>query len=278
MTEFVGRGDPRRSMSLLWGLADVPTRGPKQALSIDDIARAAIEIADELGLEAVTMRKVGERFGKSPMALYTYVPGKAELLDLMLDTVLGELPTRYERVDGWRAAAEASAHAGWAFYERHPWVLQISGARALLGPNELAAYESQLAVFDDLGLTGVEMTHAVGVVSSYVRGAAKAVSDARTAEQVTGLSDDEWWNARAPLLEELAGDDWNERYPTLVKLDAEQAFAQTDRAEGDATPYMERDALDTFAFGLQRLLDGLEVFIHARTAKPGPKKKRPPRR
>jgi AcrR family transcriptional regulator len=262
MSEYSGRGDPRRSMDLLWGVAGSPSRGPKPALSVAQIVAAAIELADAEGLAALSMRRVAERLGKSAMSLYTYVPGKAELLDLMLDTAYGELPTGYDLASGWRTAVEASARDGWEFYQRHPWVLQISGARALLGPHEFDLYESSLRMYDGLGLSGVEMMRIVGVVSGYVRGAAKALSDARTAEQVTGLSDDEWWYARAPLLEEYSLE-WPERYPTITRLSAEHTFDQLDRPD-DTTPYMVQDALDTFEFGLQRLLDGVEVYIESR--------------
>lgn len=271
MTEYAGRGDPRRTLELLWGRAEPPARGPKQALTVGQIVAAAIEVADAEGLGAVSMRKVADRLGHSPMGLYTYVPGKAEVLDLMLDTVQAELPTRYPLDDGWRAAAERAAREGWAFYERHPWVLQVSGTRATLGPHELDVYESQLQIFDGLGLPPVEVTRAVGVLSSFVRGAAKTVSDARAAEQATGLSDDEWWNARSPLLDEITADVWNERYPVSSRLSEQQAFDQLDRPD-DSTPYLVQDALDVFEFGLQRLLDGLEAHIaglRAATAPPG---------
>ncbi|MGH9120025.1 MAG: TetR/AcrR family transcriptional regulator [Acidimicrobiales bacterium] len=266
MTESSGRGDPRRSMELLWELGAGPTRGPKPGLTLRAIVTAAVELADAEGLSALSMRRVAERLGKSAMAIYTYVPGKAELLDLMLDTALGELPTSYPLDKGWRPAVEASARDGWEFYERHPWVLQISGARALLGPHEFDCYESQLRLFDGLGLPGGEIARIVAVVHGFVRGAAKAVSDAATAEQATGLSDDDWWEARAPVLEEIMGDQFAERYPTAARLDAEDhAFVQLDRAEDDDTPYTVRDALDTFEFGLQRLLDGIETYIEARS-------------
>ena len=259
MTEYASRGDPRRSMELLWGAGQAPTRGPKPGLDVATIVAAAIELADADGLAAVSMRRVGERLGKSAMALYTYVPGKAELLDLMLDTVYRELPTEHPLDDGWRSAVEASARAGWAFYERHPWVLQVSSTRALLGPGEIALYESQLRPFDGLGLSAVDMMRAAGVVTEFVRGAAKAVSDARSAEQATGVTDDEWWNARSPYLEQFSADVWS-RYPTISKLSEEHAFEQLDRPD-DETPYLVQDALDTFEFGLQRLLDGLEHYI-----------------
>jgi AcrR family transcriptional regulator len=222
------------------------------------IVAAAIELADAEGLSAVSMRRVAERLRKSAMALYTYVPGKAELLDLMLDTVYGELAVDHDLAGGWRAAVEASARASWAFYERHAWVLQISGARALLGPGELDVFESQLRLLDNLGLSGVDVMRTVGVVAGFVRGSAKALSDARTAEQATGLSDDDWWSARSPYFEELSADVWPTRYPTIAKLSEEHAF---DAPADDENPYMVQDALDTFEFGLQRLLDGIEAYV-----------------
>lgn len=263
MTEFVSQGDARRSMALLWGAYETPTRGPKPALTVPEIVAAAVELADAEGLAAMSMRKVAERLGKTPMALYTYIPGKAELLDLMLDTVLGELPTTYDLSGGWRPAAEAWAHDGWAFYERHSWVLQISGARALLGPHELDTYEAALRIFDGLGLSGIEMQRIVGTLGSFVRGAAKATSDARTAEQATGISDDDWWNARSPLLDEFAGPSWHDRYPTITKLDGERAFDQLDRPD-DATPYTVQDALDVFRHGIALLLDGIAARVAER--------------
>jgi AcrR family transcriptional regulator len=261
MTEYAGRGDPRRTLELLWGRAEPPpARGPKQALTVDEIVAMAIEVADAEGLGAVSMRKVAERLGKSAMGLYTYVPGKAELVDLMLDTVLGELPTSYALDGGWRAAAEASARDSWAFYERHPWVLQISGTRPTLGPHEMDVYETQLRIFDNLGFSCVEQTRTVGVLASFVRGAAKTVSDAWAAEQATGLSDDDWWNARNPLFDEVTGDIWGERYPVATRLSEGQAFDQLDRPD-ETTPYLVQDALDVFEFGLQRLLDGIAAHI-----------------
>jgi AcrR family transcriptional regulator len=263
MTEYAGRGDPRRSMTLLWGTGEPPARGPKPGLSVEGITAAAIEVADAEGLGALSMRRVAEHLGKSPMSLYTYVPGKAELLDLMLDRALAELPQEYPSEGGWRIAVEAAARTLWDFYQRHPWVLQVSGARAGLGPHEFDFYESQVRLFDGLGLAGVEVVRAGNVLVSFVRGSAKAVSDARAAEHATGVSDDDWWAARAPFLEELGADIWAERYPILTRLQAEQAFDQLDRPD-ETTPYLVQEALDAFDFGLQRLLDGFEAFITAK--------------
>src|ERR687893_1769658 len=95
-TEFTGTGDPARSIALLWR---EPGRAGRSGLGVDGIVAAAIELADAEGLGALTMRRVAERLGVGTMSLYTHVPAKGELLDLMLDTVLGEVATQDEDED-----------------------------------------------------------------------------------------------------------------------------------------------------------------------------------
>jgi AcrR family transcriptional regulator len=255
-------------MNLLWGRVDAPSRGPKPGTTVDEIAAAAIAVADADGLAGLSMRKVAERLGKSAMSLYTYVPGKAELLDVMLDRVHAGEPTDYSAVaaeGGWRAAAEAAARDTWSLYERHPWMLQLAGGRSSLGPHELDAYESRLAIFADIGLPAIEVPRVVGAIANFVAGSARVVTTTRTAEQATGISDDEWWTSRSALLDELAGDTWAERYPVSSRLGDEHAFDQPDRDPADPTPYLERDALDAFEFGLSRLLDGIAAHVDAAT-------------
>jgi AcrR family transcriptional regulator len=260
MPEVVSRGDPKRSMELLWGTGEAPTRGPKPGLSVGAIAVAGIALADAEGIGALSMRRVAERLGKSAMSLYTYVPSKAELLDVMLDTVLGEVRTDVASDAGWRPAVEAHARALWALYERHPWVLQLVGSRPTLGPNELGLYEAQLRLVDGLGLSATDMANTVSLIVGYVAGAAKSVADAKAAEQLTGVSDDDWWSARSPLLDDVYDP---AKYPVSTRLSSEQAFDQIDRAPDDTTPYLVRSALDAFEFGLQRMLDGIESYIAA---------------
>ena len=84
-------GDPGRSIALLWGVAESGRRGPKPRHTVEDVVQAAIALADAQGLGALSMRHVAETLQLSPMSLYTYVPSKAELMDLMLDRVAGEM-------------------------------------------------------------------------------------------------------------------------------------------------------------------------------------------
>jgi AcrR family transcriptional regulator len=255
-TEYTGRGDPARSMALLWGTQKLPSRGPKPGLSVERIVQAAIRVADAEGLAALSMRRVATELGVGTMSLYTYVPGKAELLDVMLDTVLGEVTPPDAAAGDWRARLEAHARELWAHYHRHPWALGVSGARALLGPNETALYESSLATVAGTGLSGREMVHVVTLVAEYARGAAGRAVEAAQAARHTGVTDDQWWQAREPLLDQVFDP---ERYPTVTRLAQEGAFQQL---EGDL-PYNVQDAVDSFEFGLGRVLDGIEAHVKA---------------
>lgn len=259
--DYTGRGDPARTMALLWGAQKSPTRGPRPGLSVERIVRAAIEVADADGLGALSMRRVAEQLGVGTMSLYTYVRGKAELLDVMLDTVLGELVEPDSAPGGWRERLELRAREDWALYHRHPWVLQVSPTRALLGPNELALYESALHAVSGTGLSGREMVLVVSLVSGYVRGAAQGAVEAARAEQRTGQSDEQWWAAREPLLDQYFDAD---RYPTVKAIDQEGAFDPPE----DSAEYNLQHALDTFEFGLLRVLDGIDAFVRARAARP----------
>src|SRR3990170_2111915 len=96
-SEKTGVAARDRTLELLWRheLGEPQgTRGPKQALSVDQVVDAAIALVDEDGIGALSMRRVSDRLGIGAMSLYTYVPGKAELIDLMIDQGIGEIPLR----------------------------------------------------------------------------------------------------------------------------------------------------------------------------------------
>ena len=251
VAEFTGGGDPGRSIALLWGVAGTGRRGPKPRHSVEAVVQAAIALADAEGLTAISMRRVAETLGLSPMSLYTYVPSKAELLDLMLDRVAGEQFALDPAADGWRARLEQIARHGWQRAQRHPWILQVGAHRPPLGPNILSRVESTLSAIDGLGLTEMEMDQLTSLVGDYVRGAVRAALDAREVEQQTGMTDEQWWAMNTPLLEGLVDP---ARYPTTVKIG--EAYKS-----GRMTP---PDHERNFEFGLQRVLDGVAAFIESR--------------
>ncbi|HEY8002953.1 MAG TPA: TetR/AcrR family transcriptional regulator [Phenylobacterium sp.] len=237
-------------MALLWGLAESGRRGPKPRHSVDEVVRAAIALADAEGLAALSVRRVAETLGLSPMSLYTYVPSKSELVDLMLDRVAEEIAPP-DAAD-WRGRLEQLARRRWDMAQRHPWLMQVGMHRPPLGPHVLAAAESALKAIDGLGLTELEMDQLTSAIGDYVRGAIRSVLDAREIEQLTGMSDEQWWAMNQPLLQDLVDP---ARYPMIVRIG--EAYKA-----GVITPDHERN----FEFGLQRMLDGIAAFIERRKA------------
>jgi len=244
--EFTGGGEPRISLQLLWKRRERPARGPKPGLTVDAIVRAAIAIADAEGLEAVSMRRVAQELGAGTMSLYRHVPGKAELLELMLDAVIGEEPAPDPLPEGWRARLELFARDQLAGYRRHPWMLGVSMVRPPLGPNIIGGTEMMLAAVEETGLPPRERLAAVSLVTSYVLGAAQPLVQAAQAEAASGESTEDWWRRRTIFWEEFFVPD---DHPAITRLWEEGGFAG------------EQDAL--FEWGLQRVLDGIQARIDA---------------
>lgn len=243
-TEHSGSGDLDRSLALLWDIQERPARGPKPSLTLDAIVTAAVAVADAEGMSGLSMRRVALELGVGTMSLYRYVPGKAELLDLMLDQVV-EPSTELASASGmdWRQVLELSARETWQLALIHPWLLQIDQARPLLGPNALASVELTLRGLADTKLTDRQKFMVIDMVDSFVSGIARAHVNSVQAEQRTGISDEEFWKAQEPVLVKSME---SGRYPTLAALD-EDTFSGSYEEE--------------FEFGLERLLDGLEAYI-----------------
>ena len=155
--EFTGGGDPARSMALLWRRRDGGAPAGRSGISVDRIVGAAIEVADREGLAALSMRRVAEQLGVGTMSLYTYVPGKAELIDVMLDTVMDETARPDSVEGGWRPWLELVARENRNLTLRHPWLAQVSSSRPPLGPGMIAKYDYELRAVDGVGLTEAVM-------------------------------------------------------------------------------------------------------------------------
>ncbi|GAA0511209.1 TetR family transcriptional regulator [Paractinoplanes deccanensis] len=208
------------------------TRGPKAALTLDQIADAAIAVADAEGLAAVSMQRVAAELGFTKMSLYRYLPGKTELVALMLERAIGVPPAL--DAAGWREALTAWAEALLRRYEAHRWALEATTGGRPIGPHELAWMESALAVLPP-GLSGAERMDAVAVLAGQVR---MIAGQAGTAESELAATI------------ELVLREHAERFPAL-------AAAVADAAERGG-----RD--QAFGFGVGRILDGIEVLLRAR--------------
>ena len=140
-------------------------------------------------------------------------------------------------------------------------MLAISPTRSVLGPKEMALFEHALGQVEGVGLSGREMVGVVELISTYVRGAARAAADARRAPEATGISDDQWWSEREPLLTAYDAFD-PERFPVVNRVGADGGFDVSP----DGAAYLLQYALDSFEFGLARVLDGVQALVDDRAA------------
>ncbi|MFJ4683856.1 TetR/AcrR family transcriptional regulator [Streptomyces sp. NPDC088789] len=245
-TETSGAGDITRTLELLWDTGRRPSRGPKPGLTLDRIVAAAIQVADAEGLTGLSMRRVAAELGTGAMSLYRYVPGKAELLDLMLDRVQRPSEDPADLGDGtWRSALEAMGRETLALYRRHPWLLHVNQSRPILGPGAMDGMEKVLSRIKQMGLTDPELVGVIVLVDSYVVGAARTQVHQEEVERRTGLTDMEFWEAQVPILEQVLA---TGRFPLMASL-AEDTWGTE---------------FDHFEFGLQRILDGLEAQVEQR--------------
>ncbi|MEU1710560.1 TetR/AcrR family transcriptional regulator C-terminal domain-containing protein [Streptomyces sp. NPDC005706] len=233
--------DPRAGLALLWGEQDQPTRGPKPKLSPGQIAAAAVELADAEGLDAVSMNKVASGFGVTSMALYRYVPGKRGLVELMVEQVLIEAPDLSGVADGdWRAATREWTRQCAAVYAAHPWLLTATAMRRqIMGPRQLRWLDAALAALEPTGLGGAQRHQIFLLLVGHVRNLAQQRRDHNEEH------DREWDRLTGELLARHA-----DGFPALVKAVADGAF--------------DPPSIDPLDFGLDRILDGVEVLTAAR--------------
>ena len=250
-TERSSAGDPARTLELLWRQPGDPgetRRGPRQGLSVERVVAAAIGLADTEGLGAVTMRQIASILGVVPMSLYTYVPGKAELLDLMLDTVYRQMPRGDLAGKPWRERLAAIAHENRELFDRHPWVAEVATSRPPLGPGLMAKYEHELGAFEGLGLDDVEMDAALTFLLGFVHAAARSAAEVAAVRQDSAMSEEQWWAANAPLLTRVFDQD---KYPTAARVGAAAGAVHGAAYSPD----------HAYRFGVRRVLDGLGVLI-----------------
>lgn len=237
-------------LALAWGVAERPERAPKRELSIERIVEAAIEIADADGLAAVSMAKVAQSLGFTTMSLYRYVTSKDDLLLLMQEAALDvEYPPAHEPAD-WRAELREWAQFTMAVFASHPWFLDIPVTGAPLTPNNLRGADSGLRALRSTPLDDEEKMSVILLVSGYARNAARLQTDlARAVATVDGdvtVQGSGWLDALRELVDEV-------RFPYLRPL----VEAGTYAGEGD---------IDDTAWGLERVLDGIAVYVDARAA------------
>ncbi len=251
MAISTGAGDPDRTLPLLWRRelgVQTGSRGPKQRVSIDAVVEAALALAVDEGIEAVSMRKVAERVGIGAMSLYTYLPGKAELLDLMVDEAVGRAPREAGRGSTPRERLELLAREEYGHFRAHPWLLAVDVSRAPLGPGSSERYEYQLGLVEGLGLDDVDQDAVVALVAGFAASVARVAIESERTRRASGVSDEEWWGRNAVVLERVMD---GSRFPLSGRVG--QAVGERF-ASAISADYQ-------FEFGLGRLLDGIDALL-----------------
>ncbi|WP_327257839.1 TetR/AcrR family transcriptional regulator [Streptomyces sp. NBC_01244] len=234
------------AVRLLWGPPVKPARGPKRGLTLEGIAGAGVALADTEGLAGVSMQGVAGRLAVTKMALYRYVPGKAELVSLMVEAAIPDPSVLDGRPvgEGWRERLAVWARELLAGFRAHPWLLEATVGARVMGPVEVGWMERALAALDGCGLTGAEAIDAVVLVSGHVRGIAE--QERAMAGGAAGEGPDAQLTSVLGEVMRVHG----EKYPALGA-----ALASVAETGG------QDQALD---FGLERILDGLGLLVAER--------------
>jgi AcrR family transcriptional regulator len=215
-----------------------PTHELRRAgLNRDRVLSAAVQLADDEGLEGLSMRKLAKRLGVEAMSLYNHIPGgKERLLDGMVDLVFDEIDV--PSADGhWRDELRNRAMSTRAALRRHPWAVGLMEARAEPGEASRRLHEAALACLRNAGFSVEAAVHAYSVQDAYIYGYALQ-------ERTLGLDTREEWRevARRQLGEP---DSISDRYPSTTEVlhhIAEHGFSHDEE----------------FLFGLDLILGGLE--------------------
>jgi AcrR family transcriptional regulator len=235
-----GEGESKVVEPSLWERMERPAQAPRTSLTLDRIAAAAVELADEEGAGAVTMRRLATRLGVAPMAAYRHVSGKDDLWALMIDRVSAGL-TVPEGVTGWREVLRSLALQTRDLMLRHPWMGSVPAPLIQLTPARMAVAEWQLAALVGCELDADSMMAAFRTVSSFVHGSAQAEIALRTYKEQHGWkSGDEARQALAPQMNYLME---SGRYPTYRR------YALAASRKDDSTW--------EFEFGVDCVLDGI---------------------
>ena len=247
MGDDSGGGLPA-SIEMAWGLRERPHKGPKRELSLDQIVAAAIRLADSEGLAAVSMSRVAAAAGHSTMALYRHVAAKGQLVELMLDSAHGPPPAP-EPGEGWRPGLARWAWAELAVYRQHPWALSVPLSGPPVMPNAVSWLESGLQSMGRAGLSEGEKMSVILLLTGYVRNAAMVAVQIDAAFLAAAPKGEDAMSGYTRLLGRLIDP---HRFPGLTAVLASGVLDTTDEWD------------DEFAFGLERVLDGIGVLVAAR--------------
>lgn len=152
---------------VIWNRVRDGRKGPRPAHTLDDVARAAIAVADAKGIAAVSIRAVAAELGAGPASLYRYIARKDDLDDLMVDAVAAEYELPDAPSGDWHADVALVAGRIRRSYARHPWMAELA-PHAAWGPNTQDSMEFFLAALEPTGLGAPERIEFIGLVNAWI--------------------------------------------------------------------------------------------------------------
>jgi AcrR family transcriptional regulator len=258
----------------LWGKQPRPKRGPKAALSVELIVEAAGRVADADGLAAVSMARVAEELGYSPMALYRHVTSKDELLVLMADRIAPH-PPELPYGTGWREGLEIWVRAQVEMAVERPWFLELPLTATPFGPNRLRWLDAGMRLMRDLDLGFGDKLEILGLLAQHVLGEARVEVETRRAAAArvradTGVDP----GTPESELDPRALDAANPYYDfelVLSQLATPEEYPDIFAAAAgwQEEPPAEPDAESGFGLGLRFMLDGIEAYVARRVQTKG---------
>lgn len=221
----------------------------RPGLSRDRVLRAALDLADREGIEAVTMRRLGEELGAGAMSLYHHVPNKDALLDAMVDVVFSEvdLPS----ADDWRDAMRRRALSTRQALRRHRWAVGLMEATREPGPADLRLHDAVLGCLRRAGFSVPLAVQAYSVQDAYIYGFALQERDMPQQRQDFAVMADQRVREAEQRMQDVA-----RLFPYLAEVVG--GYVATQGYSVD----------EAFAFGLDVILDGLERARNAEVGEP----------
>jgi AcrR family transcriptional regulator len=221
-----------------------PPRGPgsRVPLSRERVLAAAVSLADEDGLESLTMRELGVRLGVEAMSLYTPVANKDDLLDGMVDLVVSEIDLPADAV-AWKEAMRRRAISAQAVFSRHPWASGLIDSRESSGPARLRYFDWVVGTLRRAGFTLEMAARAFSLLDSYIYGFG------RQQLNMSAGGDVKPEEATEAFLRAIPADE----YPYLREMVVEHAMSSGYDESAD------------FDFGLDLILDGLQRLLDRAT-------------
>jgi AcrR family transcriptional regulator len=229
----------------VWERPEPRARAAPVPLNREKIAATAIRLADEYGLDGLSVRKIAKELGVGPMRLYDYVANRSELLDLMVDAVYARIAEAGRQPD-WRATVLAIAHLTRLAALDHEWFSDLLGGRPHLGPNALTVGESTAAALSQApGVRDVDdLQRAVGTLNAFIIGALRREVTERRTARCTGTDVSAWQASLGPYLTRQLD---TGKYPTIARLVIDGAHLSAE---------------ESFHRNLSTIVDGLTTAMN----------------